>query len=610
ESGTGAVHTAPGHGVDDFKVGQAYGLDVLNPVNSRGVFVEGVEHVEGMFVFKANETVLDVLRKNNALIAHAPIEHSYPHCWRHKTPIIFRATPQWFVGMHQNGLLNTALNEIESVSWLPEKGQARIRSMMQERPDWCISRQRSWGVPITVFYHKSTGEIHPNTLELLNSVANRVEQEGVDAWFDLDPSELLGSDHDDYEKATDILDVWFDSGASHACVLDARDGLSTPADLYLEGSDQHRGWFQSSLLIGAAVNGSAPFKQVLTHGFTVDADGRKMSKSARNGVAPQKLMKELGADVVRLWVASTDYKDDVSVSDEHFKRTADTYRRIRNTSRFLLSNLVGFEPSEHALPFESLLSLDQWIVSQCASLQEEIIAAYNAYQFHVVYQKVHHFCANELGGFYLSIVKDRLYTMPANSVGRRSGQTALFHLMEAMVRWIAPITVFTADEIWQAMMGEREESVHLSEWYQSLSTLSDDAVHNHAFWAKVQDVKYALNKNVEAFRNAGHIKSELSAELDLYCDDDMRSLFEKLGDESKFVLLSSNVSIYALSDAPEHAESTDIDGIKVVINVSGHKKCDRCWHHHPSVSQIAAHPELCERCVSNINGDGEERYYA
>ena len=411
DAGTGAVHTAPDHGVDDFNVGRANGIGTLNLVDENGVYTSGAGEFAGQHVYKVDEAIIAKLDEANALVRRETITHSYAHCWRTKTPLIYRATPQWFVSMDQKGLRAQSLKEIKGVQWIPDWGQARIESMVANRPDWCISRQRTWGVPITLFIHKVTGEIHPNTLALMASVAELIEQGGIDAWFDLDPAELLQADADQYEKVTDTLDVWFDSGVTHDCVLRQRDTLDWPADLYLEGSDQHRGWFQSSLLTGVAIHQGAPYRSVLTHGFTVDGDGRKMSKSLGNIIPAGKAMQELGADVLRLWVSAADYRNEISASDEIFKRTADAYRRIRNTARFLLANLAGFDPERDCLPTEQLLPLDRWILEQAHELQAEICSAYEQYQFHHVYHKVHNFCSGELGGFYLDIIKDQFYIL-------------------------------------------------------------------------------------------------------------------------------------------------------------------------------------------------------
>ncbi|MDB4261713.1 isoleucine--tRNA ligase [bacterium] len=610
EAGTGAVHTAPAHGQDDFVVGQQYGLEVYNPVGSNGVYLPDTEYFAGQFVFKANESIIELLRERGALLHHESYEHSYPHCWRHKTPIIFRATPQWFIGMQQNGLLADALDAVEQVQWLPEWGKARIDSMLGNRPDWCISRQRTWGVPIALFIHRETGELHPQTAELMEQVALRMEQQGIDAWFDLEAAELLGDEAQHYEKVTDTLDVWFDSGVTHACVLREREGLQVPADLYLEGSDQHRGWFQSSLLTGVAMDGHAPYKTVLTHGFTVDSDGRKMSKSIGNIIPPKKVMNDLGADILRLWVAATDYRGELSVSDEIFKRTADSYRRIRNTTRFLLSNLNGFDPTTDTLAFADMLSLDRWAVDRAQQLQLEIDAAYQSFQFHQIYQKLHNFCANDLGGFYLDVIKDRQYTTKADSVARRSAQTAMYHIAEALVRWVAPILSFTAEEIWENLPGERGESVFLAQWYEGLRSLEPSEAMGRDYWEQLMTVRTAVNREMELRRGAGELRGSLDAEVTLYCEPALLAQLQALGDELRFVLITSGASLATLEAAPQDAAETEVSGLKLQVSVSAQEKCERCWHRRPDVGQIAAHPTLCGRCVENIDGSGEQRHFA
>jgi len=610
EAGTGAVHTAPGHGQDDYVVGLKYGLPVDNPVGNDGVFLPNTEIFAGEHVFNANAHVLEVLEQQGKLLHHVAILHSYPHCWRHKTPIIFRATPQWFISMDKNKLREQALNEVKRVAWIPEWGQARIESMMEGRPDWCVSRQRTWGVPIAFFVHKETGELHPRTAELVEQVAKRIEQQGIEAWFGLEAAELLGDEAEHYEKMTDTLDVWFDSGVTHACVLEKREQLHFPADLYLEGSDQHRGWFQSSLLASVAMNEVAPYKAVLTHGFTVDADGKKMSKSKGNVVAPQSVMKDLGADVLRLWVAATDYRGEMSVSDEILRRTSDGYRRLRNTARFLLSNLDDFDPARHLVDTKDLLALDRWVVDRALTLQDEVKAAYETYQFQHIYQKVHHFCVIDLGGFYLDIIKDRQYTAKAGGLARRSAQTAMYHVLEALTRWLAPIISYTADEIWQFLPGERSESVFLETWYQGLVKLDDDSVLNREFWQKVMAVRAAVGKELEKSRAKGDIGSSLNAEIELYCNAEFFDDLNRLSDELRFIFITSNASVMAEGNAPEDAIQTEIDGVKLRVVVSEHEKCVRCWHQRPDVGKQAEHPELCGRCVENVAGEGENRQYA
>jgi len=610
EAGTGAVHTAPGHGQDDYVVGLKYGLPVDNPVGNDGVFLPSTEIFAGEHVFNANAHVLEVLTQQGKLLHHVAILHSYPHCWRHKTPIIFRATPQWFISMDKNKLREQALDEVKRVTWIPEWGQARIESMMEGRPDWCVSRQRTWGVPITFFVHKETGELHPRRAELVEQVAQRIEQQGIEAWFELEAAELLGDEAEQYEKMTDTLDVWFDSGVTHACVLEKREQLHFPADLYLEGSDQHRGWFQSSLLASVAMNEVAPYKAVLTHGFTVDADGKKMSKSRGNVVAPQSVMKDLGADVLRLWVASTDYRGEMSVSDEILRRTSDGYRRLRNTARFLLSNLDDFDPAQDLVDTKDLLALDRWVLDRAFALQEEVKTAYETYQFQHIYQKVHHFCVIDLGGFYLDIIKDRQYTAKADGLARRSAQTAMYHVLEALTRWLAPIISYTADEIWQYMPGERSESVFLATWYQGLVELDDNSALNREFWQKIMAVRAAVGKELEKSRAKGDIGSSLNAEIELYCNAEFFDALNRLSDELRFIFITSNTTVMAEDQASEEAIQTEIEGVKLKVVVSAHEKCVRCWHQRPDVGKTAEHPELCGRCVENVAGEGEHRHYA
>jgi isoleucyl-tRNA synthetase len=605
EAGTGAVHTAPGHGLEDFTVGLKYKLPVDNPVGSDGKFLEGTPLFAGEHVFKANDHVLEILKTKGKLVHAEALRHSYPHCWRHKTPIIFRATSQWFINVDK--LRASAMEAIRNTRWIPDWGQARITSMVENRPDWCISRQRTWGVPIPLFVHKQSGELHPDTVGLMEQVAQRIEQRGIDAWFDLDPAELLGSVAAEYDKANDTLDVWFDSGVTHACVVDRREELgTTPADLYLEGSDQHRGWFQSSLLTSVAMRDRAPYKAALTHGFTVDAQGRKMSKSLGNGIEPQQVMKTLGADILRLWIAATDFRAEMSLSDEILKRMTDSYRRLRNTARYLLGNLAGFEPSS-ALPPAELLALDRWAIARAAQLQQELQVAYRDYQFHQIYQKLHQFCVVDMGSFYLDILKDRLYTMRPDSRGRRSAQTAMHHILEALVRWLAPILSFTAEEIWQHMSGQRRESVFLETWY-SLPDMPDVDL---AYWGKVMEVREAVSGELEHLRVAGGIGSSLDAVVDCYCNPELKALLDKLGDELRFVFITSEARVHTLEPRGDEAAATGLDGLFVAVAPSADGKCIRCWHHRKDVGRNSAHPELCGRCVTNVtSAAGETREIA
>jgi len=613
ETGTGAVHTAPGHGQDDFIVGNKYQLEVYNPVGGNGVFLADTELFAGKHVNKVNPEIIEVLENNHVLLKHKKMQHSYPCCWRHKTPIIFRATPQWFISMDQAGLRDLANKAIKETTWLPDWGQARIESMVNNRPDWCISRQRTWGVPIPLFVHKETGELHPDTQTFIEQIAGKIEQQGIEAWFSMEASELLGDDADLYDKTTDTLDVWFDSGATHACVLDKRSKLPFPADLYLEGSDQHRGWFQSSLLTSTAINGVAPYKKVLTHGFTVDAQGKKMSKSLGNVVAPQKIVGTLGADILRLWVASSDYSNEMTVSDEILKRSADAYRRIRNTTRFLLANLNGFNPLTDKLDNRDLLSLDRWAIAKTLELQNEIIDAYKEFNFHLIHHKLQHFCTVDLGGFYLDIIKDRQYTTQSNSIARRSAQTALYHISEALCRWIAPILSFTAEEIWQAIPGKRSDSVLLETWYKELSALDNSEKMNMAFWQTILEVRSSVSKELELLRADKTIGSSLDANITLYVDRDLQSTLDALKDELRFVLITSDAHVKSIDTADNNSVETSIDSghtFRIKATASDKTKCVRCWHHQDDIGNNDEHPELCGRCVSNVAGKGEPRSFA
>ncbi|MCW8330060.1 isoleucine--tRNA ligase [Photobacterium sp. SDRW27] len=612
ESGTGCVHTAPGHGQEDFVVGQKYGLEVANPVGSNGVYLPDTELFAGQHVFKANDAVVETLKEHGALLHHHAYEHSYPHCWRHKTPIIFRATPQWFVSMEQAGLRAKALEEIKNVQWMPEWGQSRIEGMVEGRPEWCISRQRTWGVPIALFVHKETQDLHPNSPELIEKVAKLVEEKGIQAWWDLDPAELMGEeDAANYEKVLDTLDVWFDSGVTHFSVVDSREEYNgNQADLYLEGSDQHRGWFQSSLISSVAMKGKAPYNQVLTHGFVVDGQGRKMSKSVGNVVAPKDVTNKLGADILRLWVASTDYTGEVAVSDEILKRSADAYRRIRNTARFFLANLSGFNPETDLVAPEEMVALDRWAVGRAMAAQEEIIQAYDEYNLHTVTQRLMQFCSVEMGSFYLDVIKDRQYTAKRGGHAQRSCQTALYYIVEALVRWMAPIMSFTADEIWNEMPGQRDKFVFTGEWFDGLFGLAEGEELNNEFWAEIQQVRGAVNKLLEGARKDKVIGGALQAEVTLHANATLAAKLNKLEDELRFVMLTSKAEVVVADSLPEGAQETEVEGLFVTVNASEAAKCDRCWHHVADVGTIEGHEEVCGRCVSNIDGAGEERKFA
>ena len=613
EAGTGAVHTAPDHGMDDFIVGNKYQLGTLNIVDDNGVYRENVELFAKQHVHKVDKPIIETLENNAALVHQHQITHSFPHCWRTKTPLIFRATPQWFISMSKNNLLLRSQEEVENVEWLPSWGKARITSMLGNSPDWCVSRQRTWGVPIPLFVHKETQELHPNTSELIEQVAKKIEQEGIQAWFDLSTEELLGEEASQYSKTTDTLDVWFDSGVTHESVVQRRPELDFPADLYLEGSDQHRGWFQSSLKTSVAINDCAPYKTVLTHGFTVDAQGKKMSKSQGNVVAPQKVFKSLGADILRLWVASSDFSSEMSVSDEILKRTADSYRRMRNTVRYLLSNLNGFNPNVDALNPEDMIALDRWVVHKTATLQEQVILHYERYELHQLYQLVHNFCILDLGGLYLDIIKDRVYTTQTNSVARRSAQTAAYHIAQALLRWLAPILNFTAEEAFSHIPENKDKTIFTKTWYQDLTVLNDSEYLSETSWDTIFEVRQIVLKELEDSRERGEIGSGLDADITIYCDSDVSKTLALLEDELRYVVITSSANVLEYKNSPDATQEHSLTSgckIKVSVSKSTHAKCVRCWHLREDVGRNSIHPELCSRCIDNVDGSGEVRRYA
>jgi isoleucyl-tRNA synthetase len=600
DAGTGLVHTAPAHGLEDYAVGSRYKLPVDCPVGGDGKFFGSIPLVGGQSIWAANKTVVETLAGSGLLLKEEKLKHSYPHCWRHKTPIIFRATHQWFIGMEASGehgsLRDSALKAVESTSFFPSWGRPRLEAMIRNRPDWCVSRQRNWGVPMPLFVHKETGALHPRTQDLLEQVALRVEQQGIEAWFSLDGRDLLGEEAAVYQKVRDTLDVWFDSGSTHACVLKRRDYLRRPADLYLEGSDQHRGWFQSSLLTGCASSGHAPYKGLLTHGFVVDGNGHKMSKSKGNVIAPQKVVDSLGADILRLWVASTDYSGELTISDEILKRVTESYRRIRNTLRFLLANVADFDPAKHALPVQDWLEIDRYALALMQSFQADVTGDYERYEFHRVVQKLQTFCSEDLGGFYLDILKDRLYTAGTDSRARRSAQNALHHVTQSLLRLMAPILSFTADEAWAAFTGDNEDSLLLHTWHEFPAVAEADTLL--AKWNTLREFRARVTKELETVRVSGAIGSSLQAEVEVHAGGELYGLLKGLGDDLRFVLITSQASVV------EAAEE------KVVVKASAHAKCERCWHYRADVGADAGHATLCGRCVSNLYGAGEPRQFA
>jgi isoleucyl-tRNA synthetase len=595
EAGVGLVHIAPGHGHDDYIAGLKYGLEVANPVGDDGKFYPDTAIVGGLSVWDGNKKVMETLTENGHLLAQARLNHSYPHCWRHKTPIIFRATRQWFIGMDKAGLRDKAMQAVEDTEFFPAWGRARLEAMMKSRPDWCVSRQRNWGVPITFFMHKTTGELHPRSAELLEIVAKRVEQRGIEAWFSLDPAELLGDEAEHYAKVKDTLDVWFDSGVTHACLLKEREGLVHPADLYLEGSDQHRGWFQSSLLTGCASDGQAPYKALLTHGFVVDGKGKKMSKSTGNVIAPQKVMDTYGADILRLWVASTDYSGELTISDEILKRAVDGYRRIRNTLRFLLANTADFDMAKHEVAVADMLEIDRYALALTRAMQEEVLADYRKYSFHTAVQRLHGFCSEDLGAFYLDVLKDRLYTTGEHSKARRAAQTALWHILHTLTRLLAPILSATAEEIWALQC--KSESVFLSLWHELPRQADEDELLGR--WNRIRELRALCAKRIEALRVEGKVGSSLQAEVTLLASGNDFDLLQSLGDDLKFVLITSAARV----------EKTEGETF-IEAHASEHEKCERCWHYREDVGAVVEHPGLCGRCVSNLYGEGEAREHA
>jgi isoleucyl-tRNA synthetase len=601
DAGTGLVHTAPAHGLEDYAVGMQYQLPVDNPVNEEGRFYSFVEQFAGESIWEANKKIIETLGTNQSLFASKKLSHSYPHCWRHKTPVIFRATRQWFIGMNQKNnkktLRENANEAVSHTTFYPEWGKARLEAMIKNRPDWCVSRQRNWGVPMPLFVHKETYELHPRTNELTELVAKEVEKSGIDAWFNLDAKTLLGEDANQYKKISDTLDVWFDSGTTHASVLKKREDLAYPADLYLEGSDQHRGWFQSSLLTGCAIDGRAPYESLLTHGFVVDGSGHKMSKSKGNVVAPQKVMDQYGADILRFWVASTDYSGELTISDEILKRVAEGYRRIRNTLRFLLANLGDFDDKKDLLPVKEWLSIDRYALHLTHQLQDHIKKDYASYEFHLGMQKFVSFCSEDLGGFYLDILKDRLYTSNENSKARRAAQSAIFHITHSLMRLMAPVLSFTADEIWQILMPQSDENIFMDEWYDLPS--HDLNSRELLAWEHIIHVRAIANKKIEELREKGLVGSSLQAEIDIFASGDIYRSLSILHEDLKFAMITSHAKLH------ERQGDLHID-----VRASEHKKCDRCWHYREEVGSHHEHPTICNRCISNLFEKGEVRSHA
>ncbi len=612
DAGTGVVHAAPAYGVEDFNSCRANGFtteDILNPVQSNGVYAQDLPFFGGLHIWKANPKVVEKLEEVGALFSHEKITHSYMHCWRHKTPLIYRAAPQWFIGMDVSpktgeSLRKRALKGVDATQFYPTWGQPRLHAMIANRPDWCISRQRNWGVPIPFFIHKVTGELHPDTPALMEAVAARVEKAGIEAWFKLDPKELLGEAAAQYDKISDTLDVWFDSGTTHWHVLRGShpDGHAQGprADLYLEGSDQHRGWFHSSLLTGCAIDEHPPYKALLTHGFAVDGAGRKMSKSVGNVVAPQEVSEKLGAEILRLWVAATDYSGELSISKEILDRVVEVYRRLRNTLRFLLANTADFDIEKDAVPLEQCLDIDRYALAMTRQLAAQCEADYARFEFHRVVQALQNFCSEDLGAFYLDILKDRLYTCAENAPARRAAQTTLWHITQTVTKLLAPVLSFTAEEIWSVLHpNAADESVMLHTFHR-LPALAGEADYT-ARWERIRAVRAEVMRAIEEVRAAGQVGASLQAEVEIRCGGENFDCLSSLGEDLKFVFIASRVTLQKAADA---------EGVSVVVKPSAHAKCERCWHYREEVGQDSAHPTLCGRCLSNLFDQGEQRHYA
>ncbi len=610
EAGTGCVHTAPAHGVEDYQVAAPYHLSTDTPVLGSGRYRDDLGNgLGGISVQAANDAIPALLQERGRLIHQEMIHHSYPHCWRHKTPLLFRATPQWFISMERNDLRAHALEAIGQTRWIPNWGEERITDMVRKRPDWCISRQRSWGVPVALFACSQCGE-PLREATVFERIAKIVAAEGVDAWFERPDGDFLGENpwhcpacgHGHFEKVTDILDVWFDSGTTHAFVLERRAELHSPADLYLEGADQHRGWFQSSLLESVATRNRAPYRAVLTHGFTVDGQGRKMSKSVGNVIAPQEIIDRFGADILRLWVASEDYRGEIPISDAILQRLSESYRRIRNTARYILGNTFDFAPQSDAVPVAQLLEMDRWLLTRLRQVQDEIRGAYEGFQFHRVVQAIHHFCSVDLGGFYLDVLKDRLYTTPASSLPRRSAQTVLTQTLHCLLAWMAPILSFTAEEIWQHLPWRDQESVFFLQ-YPELPP-ADSKLDER--WQRLLQVREAVNGELERLRQDKKIGSALDACITIQANDSWLELLQPMAQELRFLFLCSDLSLEGLITAVGEEQ---LPGLLIVVTASVANKCSRCWHRRQDVGQNEQHPSLCSRCIENLSGPGERREF-
>jgi isoleucyl-tRNA synthetase len=602
ENGTGAVHIAPGHGTDDYLAGKKYNLEIYNPVDDYGRFYESLPIFGGKKIRECNDEIIELLKENKSLLFSENYEHSYPHCWRYKTPLIFRATPQWFMSMDNSGLRKSIQKEIPIINWLPSWGQDRIFNMIEGRPDWCLSRQRNWGVPLPLFLHKESNELHPDTQTILNKASEIIKDGNIEAWIDYD-KKLLVKDIESYTEVKDTLDVWFDSGVTHQSVLKNR-GIEETADLYLEGSDQHRGWFQSSLITSHAMYGKSPYKNVLTHGFVVDKDGQKMSKSIGNIISPQKIIKDKGADILRLWVAMTDYSKEMTISDEIIKRVSESYRRIRNTSKFLLSNISDYDGTE--IDLDNMVQIDKWIIHKAKKLNIQIQKDYSEFKFHKLIQDIINFCTLELGGYYLDIIKDRLYTSKSDGLSRRSAQKTCHILISYLNSWIAPILTFTAEEIYSKMPNAKD-SIYLTEWFDIDFSMDD---HEIDIYDSLYSIKPFVSRMIEEARNDNKVGSSLECKLDLICNDKLYQNINNISDELKFVFIVSECTLRLGNENDSYSIDKNPYKLSISISKSQNNKCERCWHLNETVGTIEDHPTICRRCSDNVYGDGECRKFA
>ena len=610
DSGTGAVHTAPAHGQDDYQVGLAYQLEVKNLLSNDCHFISGTPFVENQSIPEANKTLLTLMEDNQSLFLAEEYQHAYPHCWRHHTPIIFKATAQWFIDLNRHQLRDQLIDQITKVNWIPPRGENALRAMTEKRPDWCISRQRVWGIPMCLLIHKETGQLHPRMVELMQGIADEIAEKGIEAWWQIDLKDLLGAEAQDYDKVSDILDVWFESGCTYLTVVKKRPEFQgARADLYLEGIDQYRGWLMSSLVLSTAITGTAAYKQVVTHGFTVDSTGHKMSKSLGNGIEPNDIVKEYGADILRLWVASTEYTKEMTLSKQILQSTSDMYRRIRNTGRYLLSSLHDFDPKTELLAPEDMLALDRWAVDTAYELQDKLLQDYDNYLFHKILKQIMHFCSIQMGGFYFEIIKDRQYTLQAKSKARRSSQTAIYHILQAFVRWIAPILSFTADEIWDYLPGEHGDNVFIDSWYQGLFPLDTQSPFNQEFWTYLADIRADVNKAIEQGRNQKAFAQSLEVNVEIYANEKAMAYLQGLKSELRFVFLCSSITLIPAQSWPEDALVSANKDYAIRVKKTSDKKCARCWHYVADVGSQAAHPDICGRCVDNLYAEGEQRLF-